>query len=36
VVVMGFAYLTGQELADHRPRHIVFDEERRIAKTTQG
>ncbi len=32
VIILGFAYLTSEELADHRPRVVVLDERNRIAQ----
>jgi len=33
VIIMGFAYLTQEETADHRARIVVVDERNRIAQT---
>jgi aspartate 1-decarboxylase len=31
-IIMGFAYLTREELADHRPRVVVVNERNEVAK----
>ncbi len=36
VIIMGFAYLTGEEAAVHEPRVVLLDQRNRIARTISG